>query len=306
MAESQTRQNGPDTMPVLLRLLARLPLPVLYVFASLLAPLLRHLLRYRRRTVRHNLRAAFPEWTDRELRHTERGFYRHLCDVAVETLWSTRASARAVRARVHFEGLDALDEILAQRTPALILTLHQGNWEWLLNAVCDYLPCPLDAVYKPLHDTAIDTLLRESRGRFGGNPITFADAAREMLRRRREFRMFAMAADQAPFKKDKRHWTPFFGRPAAFYLGPQKIAEAARYPVLFVCMRRLRRGQYSAHFELLAKPPYTRGGSDIIERYASACERTIRHQPDSWLWSHNKWKHSPPTAIQQELQGSRP
>src|SRR5690606_35358114 len=136
----------------------------------------------------------------------------------------------------------------------------------------------------------------DCRSRFS-HPIAFKDTGREMLRRKGELRIFARAADQSPFKKDKqRHWHDFLGEPAAFYLGPQKLDEAMQFPVIYIAMTKLRRGYYRATFELLAEPPHAKGGSAIIDAYIEAVERSIRAQPETWLWSNRKWKHQAPTA----------
>ena len=70
----------------LLKLLALLPLPVLYLLADVAAPVLHHVVRYRRKVVRGNLASSFPEKTDAELRRIEREFYRNFADNFVETL----------------------------------------------------------------------------------------------------------------------------------------------------------------------------------------------------------------------------
>lgn len=275
------------------RLAARLPLPVLYAFASIAALFVYRVARYRREVVANNLIAAFPEASIERRLAIERGVYRHLTDLAVELLASRRLSREFFQRRVTFENPEVLQPYRDARQSILFLTSHQGNWEWLLHSVSDYLGCPIDAVYKPLHNEPFNQFVFECRAR-SGNPISFKDAGREVLRRRREFRGFAMLADQAPFKRDKRYWHDFFGRPGSFYIGPQKIAEATQYPVVFVAMTKQKRGHYRAHFELLAQPPHTRGGFDILDRYIVATEHAIRSQPETWLWTNRKWKHAPP------------
>src|SRR5690606_15046887 len=117
-------------------------------------------------------------------------------------------------------------------------------------------PVPLHGVYKPLHNEAVDRFMLDCRGRFS-HPIPFKSTSRELLRHKGDFRIYAMAADQSPFKKDKqRYWHDFLGQPATFYLGPQKLAEAFHFPVIYIAMKRLRRGYYSARLEPLAEPPY--------------------------------------------------
>jgi Kdo2-lipid IVA lauroyltransferase/acyltransferase len=282
-------------MRTIYRLLGRLPLPLLYGLAGFIALVVYRIVRYRRQVVADNLRSAFPELDAAALTALEKRFYRHICDLGVEML-ATRTLPRAeFNRRVELANPEVLAPFVAQRQSVLFLTCHQGNWEWLLHAVGDHMGCPIDVVYKTLHDGTFDDFMFECRAR-SGKPIAFKDAGREILRRRREFRGFAMLADQAPFKRDKRYWHDFFGRPGSFYLGPQKIAEATQYPTIYVSMTKLRRGYYRAHFEVLAQPPIAKGGFAVLDSYIGALERSIRAQPETWFWSNRKWKHVPPAA----------
>lgn len=287
-------------MKLIYRLLGRLPLPLLYGVSTLMAVVLYRVVRYRRRVVTDNLAHAFPALGTAERQGIERNVYRHLCDLGVEMIASRRMSRAAFQRHVTLENPELLLPYKNREQSILFLTCHQGNWEWLLHVVSDYLGCPIDVVYKTLHDRHFDAFVFDARAR-SGKPIAFKDAGREILRRRREFRGFAMLADQAPFKRDKRYWRSFFGRPGSFYLGPQKIAEATQYPVVFVAMTKLRRGHYSARFEVLAEPPHAKGGFAILDRYVDAVERAVRAQPETWMWSNRKWKHRPPADWEQSL-----
>lgn len=275
-----------------------MPLPLLYGLSTLLAFVLYRIARYRRAVVAENLANAFPEFSAADRLAIERKIYSHLSDLAVEMIAGRTMSRAELNRRITLENPEVLQPFKERKQPLLLLTNHQGNWEWLQHAVSDYLNYPIDAVYKTLHNSAFDTFIYEVRSR-SGKPIPFQDAGREILRRRREARGFAMLADQAPFKRDKRYWHLFFGQPGSFYLGPQKIAEVTQYPVVFVAMTKHRRGYYSARFEILAEPPHAKGGFDILDRYIDALERAIRAQPETWMWSNRKWKHQPPADWQQ-------
>jgi KDO2-lipid IV(A) lauroyltransferase len=272
--------------------LARVPLPLLYRMAAVLYPLLYHVARYRRRTVAENLAHAFPELNASARLELERRFYRHICDLIAEIFAKRHMTEAELAERVRFENPEVLQAVIDNKQSFLLLGIHQANWEWLLARVGYFLPCPMHGIYKPLHDEAMDTFILESRAQ-AIKPVPFQNAGREILRGRRQFRAFAMLADQAPFKRDSRYWHAFFNRPASFYLGPQKLAEAAQCPVVFVAMKKTARGEYSVRFEVLAEPPYGRDGFDILDRYIAACETAIRAQPETWLWSNRKWKHQP-------------
>jgi len=60
-----------------------------------------------------------------------------------------------------------------------------------------------------------------------------------------------MNADQAPVSTDKRYWTQFLGQDTAFYIGAEQIARATRLPILYVAVRRIRRGYYEVELRPL-------------------------------------------------------
>jgi KDO2-lipid IV(A) lauroyltransferase len=116
----------------------------------------------------------------------------------------------------------------------------------------------------------------------------------EVLKRRKGARIIALVADQTPLSSEEKHWTRFLNQDTAFFVGADKIARMLRAPVVFVGMRRVSRGYYSARLELLCIPPYSRDGSDIIERYARVAEDHIGRYPADWLWMYRKWKYRKP------------
>lgn len=57
-------------------LLALLPFRALYILSDGVCFLMRHVVHYRRKVVRKNLKNSFPEKSEAELREIEREFYR--------------------------------------------------------------------------------------------------------------------------------------------------------------------------------------------------------------------------------------
>ena len=55
-------------------LISRLPFPLLYALSDVVYVVVYHLIGYRRRVVRQNLRTSFPDKSERELRDIERHF----------------------------------------------------------------------------------------------------------------------------------------------------------------------------------------------------------------------------------------
>lgn len=277
------------------RLLSRLPLPLLYALAWPGYLLLYYLAGYRKTVVRQNLSQAFPEKSTREITLLAKQFYLQLVQVALEILRTRRMSAADIRRRISVVNPQLLREYSNDfQQPVIVLAIHQGNWEWMLHGVKLHLDIPIDPVYKPLHNKTLDRLMLEIRSQFGSRPITMATAARDILRRRHEFRLFVLVADQAPIETERCHWLPFLNREAAFYEGGESIATMTGHPVLFAQCRRRARGYYEVEFREVAKPPYRRGEHRITARFVELAEAAIRSEPQSWLWSNRRWKRQPP------------
>ncbi len=273
------------------RALAWLPLPVLYLIAWLAYLLLYYVSGYRKAVVRQNLSRAFPDKSAKEITVLSKRFYRQLCQVAFEIVRARRMRREDFLRRMHVRNPEVLREASnGLRDSVIVLTIHQGNWEWMLHGAVAALGVPIDPVYKPLHNEAVDRLIFNIRSQFGSRPLSMEESTRDILRRRREFRLFVMVADQAPTRHERTYWTRFLNQESAFYLGTEVIAKMTKFPVLFAQCRRLRRGHYELEFHRLAEPPYDKDSHMITERYAELAERAIRAEPESWLWSNRRWK----------------
>ena len=129
------------------RLLSRLPLPLLYALAWPGYLLLYYVAGYRKAVVRQNLAQAFPDKSETERRALEKKFYLQLVQVALEILKTRTMSAEDIRQRVTVVNPQLLREYSNDfRDPVIVLSIHQGNWEWMLHGVRLQLDIPVDPV----------------------------------------------------------------------------------------------------------------------------------------------------------------
>jgi KDO2-lipid IV(A) lauroyltransferase len=280
-------------LPWWLRMLSRLPLPILYGLAAGATWAMRHIVRHRVETVRTNVARSFPDLPVREQRRIENGYYTNLAQVIAEVLKMGNLTRAELCRRVHFSNPQLLRDVVAGGRSVVVVCAHQCNWEWQLLALSAQLQVPVQAAYKPLRGALSERLMRTLRSQFGAELVPAKELLGSLLRRR-DARAIAMVADQAPVSSDFKHWTVFLGQPTAFYLGPAKIAQATRFAVLFAHMLRSSRGHYEVAFEPLAAAGERATAAEITERYARAVERQVRAAPADWLWSHRRWKLPPP------------
>ena len=179
-----------------------------------------------------------------------------------------------------------------------LLTPHFCNWEWLLRAGGATFRFPVDAVYQTVRLKSVDRYLREARSRFGGRPIPREDFIYELMSRAGTPQGYALIADQTPRRDDRKHWTRLINRDTALFVGAEKVARFLDARVLYVRMRRVKRGHYSVHFTywpnrrtiLTTAPDF----SPVMEAFARNLELAIRASPADWLWVQKRWKYPKP------------
>ena len=282
-------------MHFLLRRLAGMPLPLLYAFSAVLSFVAFDLLRWRREQIDHDLARSFPERSVAERQAIRRDTCRRFTDLFFEMIWGARADAAELCRRVVFENPEVITEAAARDQSVVLLAAHYCNWEWLLLSGGVTFGFPIDAVYQPQRLAGLDRFLRETRSRFGGSPIPQGDFVFELMNRSGQLRGYALIADQTPRPEDRKYWTRMLNRDTAFFVGAEKIARFLESPVLFVAMRRLRRGYYSVRFVTLAAPPFDDpAGLPIMESFARRLEAAVREAPADWLWLQKRWKYPRP------------
>lgn len=277
-------------MRLLLKTISGVPFSALYLVASFFYYLNRFVIRYRYDVVRENLRNSFPERTGEEIDALTEETFRNLADLLVETIKGIGMSREELERRMSIDGTDRVRELVDAGTPMIFLAAHQGNWEWLLPYSCLHLPHPLFVAYQPFHDEEFDEFMLAARTRFGGTAIPANNLIREVAQKRKELKTLALLADQSPSRNERKYWTTFLNQDTAFLDGTDSIAWLTKMPVIFVSMKRTRRGHYEVYLKDIAEPPYEKFSQDIVERYARELEAMIRAQPSAWLWSHRRWK----------------
>jgi KDO2-lipid IV(A) lauroyltransferase len=278
----------------MVKLLSRLPMWALYALSALLYFLAYYVVRHRHRVIRDQIKQVFPAQSEAERVTLHKQFLRNFCDVFVEVLKSASMSGHDLRERVRIVNLPVARGYLDAGQSIMLVTSHLCNWEWLLQGVTLQLGYPVDAAYKPLHNAWAERLMLEVRTRFGARLIPAKELLPDVLKRRGVVRALAMNADQAPVSTDKRYWTQFLGQDTAFYVGAEQIARAIRLPMLYVVMRRVKRGHYEMEFQPLWDGRETLPPNSVTERYARACEIDVRKSPADWLWSYRRWRLKKP------------
>ena len=271
------------------------PFSLLYLRSDCYCFLLYHVIRYRRKVVRDNLVKSFPEKSSKEIKQIERRFYRNFCDLVVEICKLMRVKPEELSRYVHFTNPELMCDLYERGKSVFTAISHSGNWEWYGKMMHVVSPHKASAIYKRVKDPNFDAFMKQLRLNFNKDreEMIESSVALKTLVRRKDLRnAILIVADQSPRGVASDYWTEFLHRDTCWFYGLEKMAKFLDYAVVFVDMQRVRRGYYDVTFKLICEDPKSTEEGFIMEQYVRHIERSIQDNPDNWLWSHRRWKHS--------------
>ena len=285
-------------MHFIIKQISRLPFWVLYVISDVVCFFLYRLIGYRKKIVRKNLRSSFPEKSDEELKEIERKFYHWLCDYFVETIKLLSMTPEEMKEHMEFHNVHLATEAYDRGQGFSAFLGHYCNWEWL-SAVGIYYPKGYENVfngliYHPLRNDFMDNLMKEARSNLRGTPVPKKNILREIVRLKKEGTpyLFGYIFDQSPKWENIHLWTDFLNHNTPVFTGAERLMKKANDRVVFVSMKRPKRGKYIASFHLITDNPAAEPEYALTKRALAMLEESIRETPHLYLWSHNRWKRT--------------
>jgi len=270
------------------------PLWLLFRISDVLYILTFHLIKYRKKTVFKNLRNAFPEKPETEIENIARKFYKHLCDFFVESSKSIHFSKQKMDKHFRYLNPEIFEPLYTQNKHVVLVSGHYANWEWMI-----YFPHFVKhaflVIYRPLRNKFTDKFIHDSRSHAGAQLTPQKEIFRKIIEYKKQNipTVTWFLADQRP-PKSNTFWTTFLNQDTSFYLGGEKIAQKLNAAVVFMDIRKVKRGHYEIYFDLLFDDVSACKDHEITHAYIKKLEDVIKQKPAFWLWSHKRWKHKKP------------
>ncbi|WP_341482636.1 lipid A biosynthesis lauroyl acyltransferase [Microvirga solisilvae] len=258
------------------------------------------------KTALANIRAAYPEKSEAEVKAIARGAWDNLGRTGGEYPHLGRLfdfdPDSTVPGRTEVDGIDHFLALRDDGKPGIVFSAHLANWE--LPAICAArFGLDTTAVFRAPNDPAIARVLHEIRSETMGN----LEAARQGA-------AFAM---QGALEKNghlgmliDQHFTrgvlvDFMGRKALVNPILGKFARNFDCPVHGVRVIRLPnhrfRLQLTPALDLPRDPDGQINVQGAMQAMTSVVEEWVREYPEQWLWMHRRWRV--PAGAQTNVQG---
>ncbi len=240
---------------------------------------------------------AFPQKPQHELDRIERAFYRHLCDIMVETIKSFSISEAELRKRMKLVNPELLDSFYQRGIPLIGITGHYGNWEWAAISLALQSRFEALGLYLPLKAPVFNKAMMRSRSRFRLSLVSVKEISEVMAQSAERLTMWGFVVDQSPGKPEKALWVDFLHQETPVAVGTEKYARTYNKGVVFGRIRKLKRGYYTLEYEVVCELGGPTAEAEITRKHTAILERIIAEQPEYWLWTHKRWKHRRPQGL---------
>lgn len=273
-----------------LKVIASLPLGVLYIFSDIISFFLYHVIKYRKKVVRNNLTSSFPEKNLKEIKKIEKEFYKYLGDQTVESLKLLNISDSQLQKRVTVKNYEIVNKTLGKGKNAVLMMGHYSNWEWVQEITRYFIPETfMISIYHPLKDKFWDEVFITLRSRWNAHIVPMKKATRILLSRENMPWVCGFIADARPDMRHEENWIKFLNHKTWFITGPEDIGRKTGSEFFYLEMKRKKRGYYDIIFHAI-KPTTSDIDYSYTREFWKEFEKTIEKNPAYWLWSHKRWK----------------
>jgi KDO2-lipid IV(A) lauroyltransferase len=241
------------------------------------------------KTVVRNLRLAFPNAGENELKEISDGAWATLGHIAGEMPHLGEMHPYD-SGRIEVVNVERLDAIRDSGKPAVFFAGHIGNWEHLSPAIVNRgVQCQI--TYRALNNPHIDKRISDIRFSSGIEKLTPKGAGtRDLMRALSSGQSVALMNDQ---KFNQGIAVPFFGHDAMTAPGPTRLAMKYKAPLQPMSTLRVGPARYKvAVYEPFmpdADPDEHKATYNTVLRINRFVEDRIREAPDQWFWQHRRW-----------------
>ena len=253
----------------------------------------------RHRVALDNLRSAFPDKSEAEIRAIALDMWGNMARLGAEYIYLDRLfdydPARPDTGRIVARGTDIYERLAGEKKAHIFFTAHLGNFE-LIPVGAETFGLHTTALFRPPNNPYIAEYIFSTRSTAMGKLLASRRGAAIELARILESGGNIGALVDQKFQYGLR--TTFFGRPCETSPLLPKLARQFDCDVYPARSTRLPGNRFLLEIEeKLTLPRDAEGKVDVLataQLMNDVVERWVREAPGQWMWFHKRWKLSPP------------
>lgn len=265
----------------------------LHIPAIIISFVFYNLLKIRRDVVFKNLRIAFPNKPDNELKLIAKKSYYHFSRLILEIMCIPKMSSEELQPLVQCSEVPELSKVYDKGKGLIFLTAHFGNWEYGAISVPLQMGTVMYPIVKPQRNPYVTDWLKKMRETHGNKVISLGMSIREIYKVLKDGKLLGVVGDQRGPKEGMR--VKLFGRDTAIYSGTAELVLKLKVPIFVLFAARIEGSKFTAFTEQIEidnlPEGYENQVKEINQRYMNLLEKYVKLYPEQWFWMHNIWKY---------------
>ncbi|SEH88815.1 KDO2-lipid IV(A) lauroyltransferase [Epilithonimonas hominis] len=247
---------------------------------------------YRKDVVLENLRNAFPEKSDKEIKNISKLFFSNFCDYLAEMLKAFTISETESRVRMQHLNQQLFHDAKTEGKNIILLSGHVFNWEWF-NALATIIPQKnCHPVYRKINSTFWEQKIKMVRNRFNNKSLEANEVIKHIFRTPNDGdSVYMFVADQTPHSSHVNYGLKFLNQKTPAFIGYDKLSTRMDMVFIYCEMKKVKRGYYQVNYHRIYPDGERFVEYEVVRKFHKLLENTIRKRPDNWLWSHRRWKY---------------
>lgn len=247
----------------------------------------------RKQVTLKNLRMAFPDYSNTQIKKIAFGSYKSFSITLVEILFIPFMTREQIENAIYCENYELVKDYYNRNNGLIVLSGHFGNWEYIALSVSAKINIPFYVVVKSQRNPYVDAYLNRGRTRWINKVVLLGVSIRKIYTELKAKNIVAMVADQRGPADGMR--VNFFGRQSSIYPGPSQLAIKTKTPILYGLTIRQPDYSYTTQISEInmenLPSDEEKQIQELSQRHMAFLESVIRKHPEQWLWMHNIWKH---------------
>jgi KDO2-lipid IV(A) lauroyltransferase len=241
--------------------------------------------------IERNLRYAFPDRNDREIRRMIQQVWGNIGAVSAEYPHLGTIADERFEQRMETVFKGEVEQLLRQGRAAIFVASHLANWEIVPLATIYQLMLPLTVIYSSLSNPLIDGMLQRKRKLLRCGFVAKEEGVRPLIQLLEAGTSLGFVAD---VRINSGQPLPFFGRDAMTTITPARLALKYNHPLVPIQVERLQ----GARFRVTLHPPVEPDDSDadattqsiqMMTKVNRLYESWILQHPEQWWCPKNRW-----------------
>jgi Kdo2-lipid IVA lauroyltransferase/acyltransferase len=248
----------------------------------------------RKKVAYKNIKLAFPEKSEGEIKSIIKGAYVNAMTVIFEFFWLPKLNKDNLTRLLKPDDLRIINEKLKEGRGLVIVSAHFGNWELTAYGCAVLTGEPFNVIVKEQTNRLVDKRINRIRELRGNRMIEMSLSVRDVLYLLRHNKIIALLGDQSAPKENSVKVKFFIDNVPAFE-GAARFAIKTGAAVVFGASVRRKDGSYKIIMRDIDVSKYSEYSDENIQKltqeHVDILAEMIKEYPDHWLWFHKRFKH---------------